>query len=431
MLEEFEYKGKWWIPENPDAKIDGILKYLPTKGANLVLYPEKNLKSCLPKIDIILGDSYGKKLTLYNCLGSEFHFTGKFALSSVKYYSKMVFDGIHFHKIDDIKFKEISLDYLYLDKWVNINSFEYEDDHNNEQFSFILKYKFPKPLILFHSDKFEVSIGFRINRLPVISRLPTKIEVEQTPTLTIKFEQEKAHNECLELIRFLQNFFSFALSKTVNIISIKGNSEKKTMNVFENKAYIPIGIYYRQNDFPEKETISDTCNMVFAYSDITHKADIIFENLFNKAAKLNLPLNIYCGVVHYHDMYLEHMFLNIFQAIESYHWRFFNGKFDKVIDRFVHLVSIHSSLLNNYFNVNNFRLDKIISTRHYLAHYIPKLEKEALKDVELFNAFYKLKLLFEICILTEFGFTDIEINKFFDRNFEYHNFRTMYDRDNV
>ena len=36
-MEEFEYKGKWWLPEKPDEKLSGILKFHPVTGARLEL----------------------------------------------------------------------------------------------------------------------------------------------------------------------------------------------------------------------------------------------------------------------------------------------------------------------------------------------------------------------------------------------------------
>jgi len=29
MVEKFEYKGKWWLPENPENKLHGTLVFTP------------------------------------------------------------------------------------------------------------------------------------------------------------------------------------------------------------------------------------------------------------------------------------------------------------------------------------------------------------------------------------------------------------------
>ncbi len=62
MIEEFEYKGIWWLPDKPKNRISGILRFTPNEGAildligsfkvdmNKTLNPEmalsKNLVSC-------------------------------------------------------------------------------------------------------------------------------------------------------------------------------------------------------------------------------------------------------------------------------------------------------------------------------------------------------------------------------------------------
>ncbi len=37
MIEEFEYKGKWWLPDKPEKQISGTLRFNPTDGAVLEL----------------------------------------------------------------------------------------------------------------------------------------------------------------------------------------------------------------------------------------------------------------------------------------------------------------------------------------------------------------------------------------------------------
>jgi hypothetical protein len=83
MIEEFEYKGRWWLPDDPEEKIDGTLSFTPGEGAVLDLIGSfENIKSTNYKgsitkkvwagkpfePEIVLGTSSdGKNITLHKC----------------------------------------------------------------------------------------------------------------------------------------------------------------------------------------------------------------------------------------------------------------------------------------------------------------------------------------------------------------------------
>ena len=73
MIEEFEYAGVWWIPDEPEKKIPGTLRFTHNERAILELMgiiKKKEIMSFLPYI--ILGvSSGGINITLHKCFMSE------------------------------------------------------------------------------------------------------------------------------------------------------------------------------------------------------------------------------------------------------------------------------------------------------------------------------------------------------------------------
>ena len=72
MIKEFEYKGIWWLPDNPEKRISGTLRFTPNEGAILDLIGSfkdiKNINKTLEP-EIVLGiSSNGKNITLYKCI---------------------------------------------------------------------------------------------------------------------------------------------------------------------------------------------------------------------------------------------------------------------------------------------------------------------------------------------------------------------------
>ena len=63
----FELKGIWWLPDNKENYITGILKFNPEDGAYLELMGQLSGYDEL-EANIILGKtSDGKDITLYKC----------------------------------------------------------------------------------------------------------------------------------------------------------------------------------------------------------------------------------------------------------------------------------------------------------------------------------------------------------------------------
>ena len=82
MISEIEHKGIWWLPENEDRKIDGILNFNPQEGSTLDLSGSlRDMKDIMKvsKWDIILGFTVtGKEVTLLHnySSGTQLHLPG-------------------------------------------------------------------------------------------------------------------------------------------------------------------------------------------------------------------------------------------------------------------------------------------------------------------------------------------------------------------
>ena len=129
MINEFEYKGIWWLPDKTREKILGTLKVTPTTGATLDLIGSfKNITGMNNFLnpEIILGiSSDGKNISLHERLETTSNLSSYDFLTS-SYYVNKVFVGAHFQRTEDIRFKSLSVHYLYLDEWSNMSGFDRE-----------------------------------------------------------------------------------------------------------------------------------------------------------------------------------------------------------------------------------------------------------------------------------------------------------------
>lgn len=160
------------------------------------------------------------------------------------------------------------------------------------------------------------------------------------------------------------------------------------------------------------------------------------KDLNQELEKLEPIFNLYLSLFKYRDMPAEMVFLNIVQALETFHSRFFYGnkkeKYIKsVIERFgdsarykklllsdtqmdencsyIILVSRLNDLLIGksdglfceYYIENEEYAQTIADTRHYYTHYGKSKEAKALKGHELIEAIYILRVLLEyhVCLV--------------------------------
>ena len=129
LFTDFECKGKWWIPEKPEDKLYGSLKFKHNNHILLELNGlfEKKSTSQRLKPEIILGiTSEGKEVTLFQSYESEssesridFNSGSDERIGKQNFRCEYMFVGEHFNRPEDIVFKYLATDFTYLDQWLN------------------------------------------------------------------------------------------------------------------------------------------------------------------------------------------------------------------------------------------------------------------------------------------------------------------------
>ena len=89
LLKTFEERGIWWLPQNLEVKISGLLTYTPFEGTSLTLDGAIGEQEDL--IKIIHGElQTGELCTLVNC------FYKRYRISPSHGASKLVINDIYF-----------------------------------------------------------------------------------------------------------------------------------------------------------------------------------------------------------------------------------------------------------------------------------------------------------------------------------------------
>jgi hypothetical protein len=450
MIKGFEHTGQWWLPNEPENKIPGTLKYDHKQGAMLELigsFENRKDRYKDKKPLVILGtSSNGNKVSLHDC--SLFSRQGIYqGFTTCSYFADMVFVGTHFHNTEDAKFRNINARYSCLDEWVDISGLSFT--HSKEE-DVIIRYKKP--------DDIRVDIGgdFSIIITQVLhtefARVQKKAGVEQKWIVRIETVHEASFESFYSIIQHLQSFLCLAVREPVHVLDIEGETEANKMT--DINCYPPVGIFYKSPYISEPPESSLGWYMLFTYQDISADFGVLLRNWFEKADVLRPICGLYLGILYNPHLYLENQFLSLVQAIEAFHRRIFKGRYlpkseykKLVFTPLVNMIpdvnrdlqeSLKSKLgdgnehslrtrLNELLDKcgkivpqllgnRRFFINKTVHTRNYHTHYDKKLYKYAAQGTELVSLTKKLRILLEVCLITQTGLDVKKAKDFFGRH---------------
>ena len=191
--------------------------------------------------------------------------------------------------------------------------------------------------------------------------------------------------------------------------------------------------------------------------DISGRFDSFLRNWFEKVDLLEPIYDLYFGTLYNPRMYSEQKFLSLVQAIESFHQRIHGGEYmsveeyEPVYDALVNaipdwvssdlkyrlkeylkygrefslrkrmkdIIYIYQANTDRFIGNKNAFIEKVVDTRNYQTHHDEDLKERAAGGEELDRLTQKLKVLLEVCLLTELGFSSEEIKGLFSRNSRY------------
>lgn len=432
MMQPFEDKGIWWLPDKPDKDVTGIIKYSPERGVILELFDtfrervtQENLK--LFYYPIVIGYTFsGKYITLLDCQEIRYDIQ----TSSFRAEFCLVRPQDHFKEKNQIKFKKINLHFSDLDYWINMlvlnidNLVKTGESNPKEK---IIKYEIKDPL---NFDLGEFKVVIKCNPDIEFKFTKASIKIEELNIVSIDPGEEKDLDWYLNKITHLSDFLSLLIDLPVSPDKISGEIQGE-------HPYNIVDIYYQPLPSSKLNRLSSL--FLFNFDEIYQYFETLLKNWF-KNNNLRHIAHTYSLVIRNPDEYLENKFLNLIHAIESYHRAFINVyelpeeehskrisrilnsvdnpedkkwldeklKFSNELSlrkRFRELYQKFESVLREFFDNKLYDefVNKVIKTRNYYIHYNPNSKENILTGDSLLWAFITLKLITEICLLNELG----------------------------
>ncbi|SDP35639.1 HEPN domain-containing protein [Clostridium gasigenes] len=423
MNRKKEYMGYWYLPENKENEIYGSLVIDDKNNIKLNLcgyFSELTEIFKSNNINIINGfTKCGKKITLANCLsgGISINMPG---IPSAEYIPSYVIIGGAYDSLDLCMVTEVEADFTGLDKWLNIDSFEFEINDTDKEYK--VYYKLPERRS-YSCEKFDFSIGFggKINEDKLKS-----VEITQRTYIEFKFNEEVSLIKSLEYINDFSRFLTLCLGEEVNQSNIKlKNGESKDISVFWN----------RMNE--EYISKKKTHEILIPYNLIEDDFGQVIQNWYDVKDRLE-PIINYIIDGYEKVFHIPMTFLKIVQAFEAFSRKMrenckeeaivYDEKIKYILEaventeykkwlqdtlRYSNEPTLNSRIKDLYTELDFFLkltgrerksiANKISLTRNYYTHFDESNKKNAMTSDEIYYSTIIMQLALRVLVMMELG----------------------------
>jgi len=464
MLEPFEYRGLWWLPEQPERSVAGVLKFSQDDAALELIghLPREDLArdpasgevqvSIGPESrDRILGLSTdGKRFTLDQCHSTGFNlaFPG---IMTERFVPSLILEGHHYEPGELVVFDELLVRYTQLDAWVATSGFTSTPMPPNEHGKMAgidLSFRLPPPVtVALQSATAQVTFSSTTNHTA------TEVSVTQLAAFRLRFQEPQPVEAALEFGYQLRNFVALGVGRPVTPLAISGfvlpppDAEPDAFTGAPARK-LKINLFYRLSHVPVVKELHPA-QMLFSLADAGDRFGELLQSWFAKQEVLRPVFDLYFGAIYNRHAFLEQRFLSLMQAIETYHRRTSTEtdlspaeharRLDEILQATPGQYRQWLARKLEYSNelVLRRRLDDVIkrcpqvvmrlidkkrafvhrvgTARNYFTHYNPELADEAPKGLDLYPLAMQLQALIEMCLLLELGFDCDEIDGLFSR----------------
>ncbi len=444
IKEDYKKTGYFWLPENEDNKLPGVLSI--DNGGKIELeivgHFNEGFKSISDDIDLsrIIGHVEKDGLvTLDDCFYTRKNFSFGGISKSIILVNK-VLSGAAWGKSEELNFNTFSFSVDCLDEWVGISGITVDNDWEDRTAT--IRYNPPEKIKIELSNGMTLEICFAYT-LPGFPNL-TEAKITQSAFFRLTSEVSRELSDFTSIAFKITNLMCFAMDGIVTLKDVSATSSKIQRKIGDNETSpVPISIYYQSNPFSEKIPKKSWHDMLFTFGTIKVNAKEVFNNWINAYEYLAPAIGLYFSTKIGAQKYLDGKFLALAQGLETYHRR---TSSETLMDKATYesLVSeilkgcpndhidwlkgrlIHGNEINlgkrlkkiiepfkGHIGTSSERsklLRKIVDTRNYLTHYSEDLHGQAAKGRELWVICLKMEAIFNLHFLKVIGFTDKEID---------------------
>ncbi|MRE73128.1 HEPN domain-containing protein [Mammaliicoccus sciuri] len=442
MKVAFSATGFWKI-NNKGEELNGDL-YLNEEKGGIVLYiriPNKGpMMSYLEfplEISFITGSTInGAKMTIVNC--SRISTTSRIGSEEVYGYSAdFMFNGVNFNDNEDIIFSKMAISIPNIIQWGDTSNYVRPELKTNP--TSLIDLNIVEPIEIYSNKNY--SIFYYLNFSHPFELMKEEIVLKQIPHLIIEVQTAKPIEWFIEVSNQMKRLIEIAIGSPLSYGTMVVETPKFYYEYDNGEKHSrPLKVIHRYKHTVHNENSTKRLtkhDYLFSLSEL-NKGN--FSQWQEVSDKMEPIIELYIDSLYNQNLSISRHFLNMVQALETYHSRriaFSLKDYKKRVEKLLKLrpeayrekdrkfllngckkfITLRSRIADLiladydfYFYTGDFELQKfprlIADTRNYYTHYNPKQKDKVLKGEELGDAFHMLRSILEFYLLHELGFEE-------------------------
>ena len=317
LLDDFRVSGHWWLPDKPEEKVPGTITVGPDTAIVLELggsfssaeFDAHNVLSSGPRrvqLDIILGaDADGDVYTLHRLHALKISSTAAFRVS-------YMLAGKHFSSANDIAFDSALVQYTNLEAWSCFNFTRPSKSESPDFFSI----QVPTGLeTLFKMDGVGQIKNLSLEAHALSRFTLSAVEIKPTARFSIGLNAAANLRTWFQLMNDLGHFMTLLIGEPSYI-------KKLRLFATPNTA---VDVFYPSNIRREKDL--HPLEMCLDFREVQKTVPMIVRNWFESLALLAPVYDLLFGTLFGRDAFVRTKFINLTQALESWHRRTVGGTY--------------------------------------------------------------------------------------------------------
>lgn len=423
----FEEKGFWWLPEFPDQRVAGTLRFSDADGGQLDILGSLNITTNSSsviwkhkdwnRIPVILGRSTtDEEYTLVRCYETNVNFSSSGYVTTT-YHTNLVIERWHFQSLDKIGFDEIRLTYSGLTEWYGQNGILAKREGSQVKF---IEVDNPPPVIV------QVDGGqlrFNLKTIPEQRRplgFPIHIGFSQEAVIEIQFQAVNTLEQCLEWERTIADFLTLAMGIPTPLGSFIVANKDCRIKTMHTEQSLPLRLHRQLPDLEAISAKNFRREMVFTFADI-EKANpqLVIEGWFQAYREIRPVISLYIDVLYSSSRLVRHQFQDLLAALCG--WYFVRvaqdgkqpeGNLKTMVELVIEpsllgILARFEPIVGNTFGTHQGFAQRVISAKYGLdsGHYPPLTDEP--DWIELAILTEQLKVLVELCLFQEIHFGEV------------------------
>ena len=461
LTEAIETKGVFWLPEQPDTQVSGVLKIsesgeitvdLAGEFGNPLVTPRGLRVSTTPHREESEQDprrivgvlQKGGPITLDRCLwqNTNFSFPGRLSTSTV--YAELAFVGAEYEEDEEALFSEFSFSVEGLETWLSVSGIETEWDTAAGRG--VIRFHAPDDIPVHLPNDTEMRFSFGLT-FPSVSVLRTEAAVRQTAHALVKLKEPRPLKYFSSLAFKLCNFLTLALDQAVAIQSMTGYLGRETSDG-ENRR-MAVRVYGQFAPWPERKPTIRWPGALLRCPHVASQLEDMMGKWFESYQIFEPAFNLYFASRTQPSQFLDTKILWLTQALEALHRRssdeteMSEKEFDSLCEsvmqgcppdrrrwsrnrlRYDNELSFRNRIrrllgpLERWFGDERKRrafVDRVCDTRNYLTHYDETSTGNRAGSDEMFELYGRLEALFQLHLLSLIGLNDASIDSIVEGN---------------